>query len=348
MKNQTRRLVEIKDLSKMLADRIQALAPALFPAGVRDGHEWRIGSLAGEPGKSLGIHLVGQRAGVWSDFASGETGDAFDLVAQALYSGDKAKAVPWACHWLGIDASNGATEPTRPKPPAPAKPDASKDNLRQAALRLWLEARPSLRGSPAEIYLASRGIDLETLGRQPRALRFHPSLWNEESKRKWPGLVAAITLGGKHVATHRTWLRDDGRGKAPINEPKRTLGSYRGGYVSLWRGASGKRISEAPAGDVVAISEGIEDGLSVPMGRPDLRVLCAVSLSNMGSIVLPQAIARVIIMAQNDTNPQAIKGRDRAIRNFIDQGKTVALFLSPVGKDVNDLLRWEGARDDRQ
>lgn len=82
----------------MLAARIGDLCRHLFANGVRCGHEFRVGSLDGQGGQSLGIHLDGPRAGVWQDFASGEAGDALDLVARALfgvYQGGFAEYGPW-------------------------------------------------------------------------------------------------------------------------------------------------------------------------------------------------------------------------------------------------------------
>ena len=323
------------ELARMLADRAPALAAALFAAGVREGPEFRVGSLAGEAGRSMAIHMQGQKAGVWADFSTGETGDALDLVAWALYSGNKAHAVAWAKDWLGI-GEFGHPIPTRPavieKEPEP-EPSAT-----NGPLALWLGAEPSIMGTPAEAYLESRGISFRQLGRQPRCLRYHPRLWNVESGRHWPALLAAVICGGAHVATHRTWLQPDGSGKAPLRDPKMTYGRYGGGCIPLWRGASGKPLAQALKGEDILLSEGIEDGASGVMARPDLRTLVGVSLSAMGSLVLPKAIATVRLLAQNDTAPAAIRGRERAIRNLQAQGKRVLLVFSPVGKDINDLL----------
>src|SRR5689334_2717838 len=65
-----------------LNQRAQAVAEMLLPLGRREGNEWRVGSLTGEPGKSLGVHLTGDKAGVWCDFATDETGDLIDLWQQ--------------------------------------------------------------------------------------------------------------------------------------------------------------------------------------------------------------------------------------------------------------------------
>lgn len=347
-----RRLTDIGDIVGGLAARSEALARELLPHGVREGHEWRVGSLAGEAGRSLAVHLGGGKAGVWSDFASGESGDALDLVAGVLYRGDKKRALAWARHWLGID--NGALTAPRTDP-LPARLERSgHDEHRAAACRIWLGAQRELRGTAAESYLRSRGIDLARIGRQPRALRFAPRL-RHPCGEFWPALVAAVSRDGRQVAVHRTWLRHDGSGKAPVpptpdgrtGDSKMTLGSCRGGLIPLWRGASGRPLRDAPPGDALILSEGIEDGLSCALAAPEYRVAGAISLANMGAIQLPPAIATVIIAGQNDPwfddraarEHGARRGLDRAIRNFQAQGKEVRISRPPCGKDLNDTLR---------
>ena len=50
-----------RDVATMLADRIEPLVHELLPGGRREGQEFRVGSIAGEPGQSLGIRLTGRR-----------------------------------------------------------------------------------------------------------------------------------------------------------------------------------------------------------------------------------------------------------------------------------------------
>src|SRR5579864_6331573 len=96
------------------------------------------------------------------------------------------------------------------------------------------------------------------------------------------------------------------------------LGGYAGGAIRLWRGASGKPLREAPAGETIDLTEGIEDGLSVAVAAPECRVLAAISLSNMANLAapgaLPPAIAAVRLWQQNDTNKDAVGAFDRALR----------------------------------
>ncbi|MCC8361605.1 toprim domain-containing protein [Lysobacter sp. A6] len=65
----------------MLAQRAEDVAAMLLPEGARQGREWCVGSLGGEAGASLKVHLGGSKAGVWADFATGESGDLLDLWA---------------------------------------------------------------------------------------------------------------------------------------------------------------------------------------------------------------------------------------------------------------------------
>jgi hypothetical protein len=342
---------DARDLARMLAARIRALATELLPRGTRDGLEWRAGSVAGEPGNSLGVHLAGQRAGVWCDFASGESGDALDLVAAVRFAGDRRAAMTWARVWLGLPNSSdgvGATTTPRDLPYQPETArqtaDADEHGARQrAALEMFLGAKPSLAGTPAALYLAARGIDFAELGRQPRSLRFAPHLPNRESGRNWPAMVAAITdANGVHVATHRTWLAKSADGtwrKAPLRNPKMTLGSFAGGAVRLWRGSSDKSLTQAPDGETVAIAEGIETGLSVAIACPERRVLCAVSLANMPNLVLPSAVRTVILCADNDgQNVAAARAFARAVTRFANGGRAVRIARSPIGSDFNDAL----------
>lgn len=351
--------IDISTIVSGLTGRIEALVADLLPAGRREGVEWRVGSLAGEPGRSMAVHLRGNRAGVWKDFAGGEAGDALDLVAQVLFAGDKKQAVKWSLTWLGLDdtAAEGLSERRRELDKAARRrareAAAEAERRSKGALRLWLSARESLRGTPAALYLAGRGLALERLGRQPRALRYHPELMNTESGRAWPALVALIVdAQGRPAAVHRTWLAPDGAGgwrKAPLQDAKMTLGPYAGGAVRIWRGvdAAGRRappLEAAPAGSAVTVTEGIEDALTVALADPSRRVLAAVSLANMGAMKLPAAIATVTIVADNDPpGSPAERALARAIGHFQAGGRRVLVARAGGGcKDVNERLTRSG------
>lgn len=335
-------LHSVAQISDMLAERIESLAAELFPAGRRFGAEWTVGSLAGEAGRSLSIRLREPKRGVWKDFSGGEAGDALDLVAAARFGGDLREALRWARGWLGL--TEGPLPVGRAPVLAPRAPDPERNDegYRQKAAALWHGGRPLTAGeaAPAAAYLAGRGLSLEQLQRAPGALRFRPDVWCSERRVNAPAMVAAVTRGGKIVACHRTFLAPGpaGRwGKAPIDKAKKVLGPMRGGFIPLHRGASMRPIAEAPADDVLAIAEGIEDGLTVALHQPEWRVVAGVSLSNMGAIELPKVFQDIVMVFDRDgDNPAARQGRDRVVEGLLRQGRSVREVRPPEGfKDFN-------------
>lgn len=352
------RPVEISDIVAMLSDRALALCQELLPAGTGEGGEWRIGSVAGDPGRSMAVRLSGPRAGVWCDWHGrpDDRGDALDLVAAVLFNHDKKRAIQWARAWLGLDRVDPASfEIQRRQAEAKkAKAKAEEGRRSQSALRLFLSAQPRISGTPAARYLAGRAIDFSSLGRQPGCLRFHPGLVHPETGEICPALVAAITAtDGKVTAVHRTFLEilpgENGQPGAvvklrDVKDAKLTLGRYAGGAIRLWRGATGKPWKDAAAGEWLMVGEGIEDTATAVIERPDLRAAAAVSMGNMLGMQVPDAIEGVIILAQNDSNPKAIEALDRAVAHFQALGKRVRLAKPDASvKDINELAQRRAA-----
>lgn len=362
--------ITVADISTMLSQRTHQLVRELLPRGVREGSEWCVGSCAGEPGRSMKIHLQGGKAGVWKDFSSGETGDALELVAAVLFHGNKTDAIKWARSWLGLDGLDPArlAQRRREAEHAARKSEADAilraDKMRKIAQGLWLGARSDIVNSPVMSYLMGRCIDVRLLPRVPGSLRFAPKCWNKELKAEVPAMVAQISNGaGEHIATHRTYLAayavDDRDCSAPLAQAataagcnivwrkdkrlmdsKLSLGSFRGGFITLNRGASNKPIAKAPQGDRVILCEGIEDGLTLALACPEHRVLAGVSLGNFMNVDLPPAIQDVTIAADNDgENAQAQAALGKAVARFQAEGRTVRIARSDVGKDFNDQLQ---------
>jgi len=115
--------IEAKDIVTRLTSRADAVAAYLLPSGRRDGNEWRSGDVSGAPGQSLGIHLSGDKAGVWQDFATGEGGDLLTLW-QAVRGCDFKQALQEAADYLGMDTSPDRPKPkTKPLPVRTSPPD---------------------------------------------------------------------------------------------------------------------------------------------------------------------------------------------------------------------------------
>lgn len=111
---------DITELKRMLADRAQSVAEYLLPRGKKEGAEWRAGSVNGEPGQSLAVHLSGQKAGVWADFNGGEGGDLLDLWCKAKGCA-LSEALEQARSFLGVARQRPFQEPkkTYQRPPKP-------------------------------------------------------------------------------------------------------------------------------------------------------------------------------------------------------------------------------------
>lgn len=112
---------DIVTIKRMLSERAQAVAEMLLPGGRREGSEWRAGSVGGEKGQSLGVHLTGSKAGIWQDFATGDGGDLLDLWV-ACKGGALPDALDAARGWLGVSRPEPYREPTKSfqRPPKPS------------------------------------------------------------------------------------------------------------------------------------------------------------------------------------------------------------------------------------
>lgn len=114
------RRYDVTEISRLLSGRAEAVCAWLLPNGKQHGAEWECGSVAGEEGHSLRVHLTGGKAGVWSDFASNEGGDLIDLIA-AVRGESIAQAVKDAKDFLGIEDKAPDFHPKRTAYKRPGK-----------------------------------------------------------------------------------------------------------------------------------------------------------------------------------------------------------------------------------
>lgn len=124
-----------REISDRLASRAADVAAYLLPQGKRQNGAWRVGSVGGEPGQSLTVHLRGDRKGKWRDFAENEGGDLLDLFCRTRGIG-VAEAMREAAQYLGVTL-DAPLKPQRTYS-RPTKPQATKP--RSMALA-WLKER---------------------------------------------------------------------------------------------------------------------------------------------------------------------------------------------------------------
>jgi phage/plasmid primase-like uncharacterized protein len=172
----------------------------------------------------------------------------------------------------------------------------------------------------------------------------HPTSTTDRPARL-PAMVAAVRdIDGKLCGAHRTYLKRDGSGKANVEPQKASLGPVRGGVVRL---APLEQV--LTAGELV-IGEGIETSASAGL-LLGLPAWAAVSAGNLASsVVLPEAIRRVVIAADRDTPDAQGKcpGQDAARAAWFRlrrEGRSVRVALPDEGRgDFNDILKASEVR----
>ncbi len=246
--------------------------------------------------------------GAWTDvdiaIPYGATGEVRTTCPQCSPSRRKSRdaclavnvdAGTWYCHHCGWKGglhgrSQASTLALRSR--SPVQPDARK---RAALDRLRREAVPLAPWDPVCMYLARRGITLPC-DDLPVTLRYHPSLAYRHEDQTFtyhPAMLARVDdPRGEVVTMHRTYLAFDGR-KADVPTVKKLLspvvpGATNGGAIRLY-----------PAGEMLAIAEGIETALAVRLatGLPVWATICA---GGMERLIVPNEVRLVVICADHD------------------------------------------------
>ena len=308
--------IKAADVNRMLAERIDQLVKDLLPGGHRQGHEWRVGSIAGAPGSSLGVHLTGAKAGIWADFSTGQKGDALDLLRAALGLSN-FDAIAWARRWLGFDLGEAAI-PTRPASTSATEPAPAPERWRAP----WQAARP-IAGTLAEIYLAARGLRFDDPAGEvlrfasPRA-RKNP----EDQLEHHPALLALLRdfRTGEACGIINIYLRQDGSDRLRDRKGKTNTGRSGGAAVML------SDFADVTMG--LTICEGPETGIAL-LVRGLAPVWALGGAGNLGLFPLLGGIEALTIAADpgapGQQNAAKVAARWRAA------GVEVAIITPPAG-----------------
>jgi hypothetical protein len=342
------------DVKALLQARIESLVKELAPDGRRAGAYW----IARNPTRddrqagSFWIKISGA-PGAWRDEATGDKGDVIGLV-QYITGLDFKGAMQWSRDWLGLARLDDATvRDARRQVETSREDDARRhaqllEKNRRRAFAQWLAAAEDLEDTPVARYLRTRGIDLARLARPPGALRF-AARRHLETGLTFPAMLALMTgpdptgaSEGVPYAVHCSFLADDGLGKAPVRPARKIWPSYVGATIRLTRGETGLTPREAAAHglrDTLCLCEGVEDGLSLALAAPELRVWAAGTLGNLQHVTLPECCGEVIVAVDNDWGkPQAARQLEAGLDALARQGRPVRIARSHFGKDANDAL----------
>lgn len=141
------------DVAQRLSAQADAVVRKLLPNGKRHGREWKCGDTDGAAGSSLSVCLEGGKAGVWSDFSTGESGDLLDLWA-TVHNLSMRDALTEAMDYLGVRRDSMPTKPKR-EYKRPSRDDVEALSDRHAA---WLRNVRKLPDESVEAYkLRSKG-----------------------------------------------------------------------------------------------------------------------------------------------------------------------------------------------
>jgi predicted P-loop ATPase len=305
---------DLDEIRNRLAATAQDWLPGLFPQArwSQDRRTLRCADLSGRSPRKDGsciIHLVGHHAGWGFDHATGESAGPIDLIHHATGLADR-------------DLFEEAARLARLDQPAPVRPPMPKPTHDLEIARILGGVQP-LAGTIGETYLRHRGVG------DPGSpdLLFHDDLADFDSRRGWPGLVGIVRdgVGNPTGGIHRTFLLEDGSGKAPPG--KKMLGPVAGGSV---------RLSAIPADGHLGIGEGIETALSAwaIFGIP---TWAALSAGNLRDWQWPEGIRRVTIFADAG---EAGQSAATTLAERLTAAGILSTIMSPLhGDDFNDDLR---------
>jgi hypothetical protein len=168
-------------------------------------------------------------------------------------------------------------------------------------------------------------------------VRFHHAMKYTEDGGKtgvfYPVMILPIRHqpDGEIEGVHVTYIKPDGSGKADVKSPKKVHGAQKGN--AIWFGTPCENL---------AVGEGPESTLSLPVLGYETFAACAINANNLPEIIIPSYVKRVTVYPDNDDAGQA------AARRFKQKHKSAVIRNPPAEyKDWNDYLRnTNGGRSD--
>jgi hypothetical protein len=319
--------IQASDLARRLAEQAELVCRHNLSNGRRVGRYWIVGDVRNTAGRSMFVRLRAPSAGKgaagkWTDAATGQHGDLLDVIRESCGLLEFGDVLSEARRFLSLPRPERETTSKSTIAPAPI-------GSPESARRLFAISKP-IHGTIAETYLRTRGISAL---HDTRSLRFHPCCYYKPDQHLpteiWPALIAGVTsLNGVITGVHRTWLDPSGRGKAPIDTPRRAMGFLLGNAVRF-----------GVADDVLAAGEGIETMLSLRSVLPTLPTAAALSANHLSAILLPSGLRRLYIARDADAAGDAVQAllTQRAKAAGIE-----AITLSPRLGDFNEDLHVFG------
>jgi putative DNA primase/helicase len=177
--------------------------------------------------------------------------------------------------------------------PTPIRPSDEDKRPYEYAKKVWRRGVRIRPGDVVDLYLRRRGVGMDIY---PPCLRVSPLDWYRDDatglQTRHPAMFALVTNpAGRHVATHRTFLAEDGRGKAVVTTPRKMAGPS----------GSGPTIRLMPTAPLMGIAEGIETAIAAArLFR--IPVWSVLSAHGIQTFEPPPECQHLIVFADHDTH----------------------------------------------
>ena len=203
----------------------------------------------------------------------------------------------------------------------------------ESAQRVWDAGKP-LQGPVIQAYYAWRGLAVP----KTNNLRFVVRL-RHKSGGFYPAIIArAESASGVMTGAQRTFLAQDGSGKAPVDKKlqKMSLGVIKGSMV---------RLAEPIDGAPLIIGEGVET-VATAMQATGWAGFASLGTSGLSGAELPAGVKDVILLGENDCGKSA-KAIAKVAPELKKKGIRVRVAMPLAGfKDHNSMV-MEAAPADR-
>lgn len=260
---------------------------------------------------------VSEGKGLFHCFGCRKGGDVISLVQEM-----SGRSFIEACEWLVGSEWNAGPRDIETIGHAREKRQLAIARAKQE-WRLGL----AIDGTPAEDYLASRGIH----GQVPGCIRFGwpPRWWRDDGSEgpRRPAMLSACQDGdGKVSGIQRVFLDSRGR-KVARGEPRLCLGQIRGGALRL-----------GPVRPRIMLASAVEDALSLTRMFPGATVWAAFGDANLPHVALPDVVREVVLCGDADAPGRMAVAAARSA--FEARGLVVEDLLPRAGaKDFNE--EWQ-------
>ena len=251
--------IDFNSLKSFLESRNGEIIQDLFPGGKMDGNEYKIGSLQGEPGKSLSINVS---TGAWADFATQQRGgDVISLFA-AKHDLNQVKAAKKLADQFGFELD-------KPKPiPVPT----------------WASDAPINGADRVHTYRSEKGQVLFHIQRYEKngddRKKFVPlTYWSDDKwhKKGWP--EPRPLYGLENLKENKDVIIVEGE-KCCEDAAKKygsTFITWPGGVQGIkkvdWRPLYGKRIKIWPDADKAGMAAAKEIASLLLTHCPDIKII---------------------------------------------------------------------------